>query len=203
MKFFLSLVILAAVFGAPHSAFADSADFKTGVFDPPTNPDPILPLTDIQTTTPFSVVFGGCPATIGNPPVPIVASGCFLGLNDTGQTITSLDLTFDNTTSADPNDPNALNGQDADCETTSVFVGSSSNCGLVNGSTYNLLFSGAVGLPPGAFFVITESGPNPDAFQGGEGVITITPEPNSYILLLTGMMMAGMFLFRRSLSASR
>jgi len=67
----------------------------------------------------------------------------------------------------------------------------------------NLLFTEAAGLPPGAFFVITEVGPNPDAFQGGEGVITITPEPDSYILLLTGMMMAGMFLFRRSLSASR
>jgi hypothetical protein len=188
----LPILIVAAICGMPHSAFGDSVDFHMGVLDPSF---PILPTTDIQNTSPFPVTFGGCPGFIP-------ATGCFEALNDTGQTITSLTLTFANSTSTNPTDPDVLNGQDATCDTTPIFVGSSTICGLNGNGVYDLLFSGGNGLAPGAFFILYETGPNPDAFGTGSGVVGVAPEPDSLLLFSTGVMMAALFVFRRKLFAS-
>jgi hypothetical protein len=188
----LPLLIFAAICGMPHAAFGDPVDFHMGVLDPSF---PILPTTDIRNTSPFPVTFGGCPSFIP-------ATGCFEALNDTGQTITSLTLTFANSTNPNPTDPDVLNGQPADCDTTPVFVGSSTVCGLNGNGVYDLLFLGGNGLAPGTFFILYETGPNPDAFGTGSGVVGLSPEPDSLLLFSTGAMIAAFFVFRRKLFVS-
>ncbi len=203
MKLLRTLLIAAAVSGMTLSAFGDSLDFALNVLDPPPN-FPILNTLDITSAAPFNITFGGCPQFIIKGTNP-TATGCFIGLNDTGQTITSLDLSFQNTTNSNPNDfTTVLNGQSVTCDTgngMSLF-GNVTECSPANGPNgfYNMGFDGGSGILNGQPFYIAEAGPDPTAFSGtNTGTIGFAPEPGSFVLLSTGIAMAGLLLKRRLL----
>jgi len=195
MMKFRFLFALVLVCGLCSAAKADPLDFNARVQDPP--PPPAGLTTYDLTSNTFDVTFGGCPAYITD------ATGCFLAINDTGSTMTSLDLTFLNST--DPADPGNttqyLNGQPVGCTTTeggSLF--STAACSLSTDKlTYQLDFSGGSGIADAEFFIIAEDGPDPSAFGTGSAVATLAPvpEPNSGVLLGTGAMFVGMFLIGR------
>jgi hypothetical protein len=190
MKMFRCLLAIALVCELTGVAKANPIDFHMGVLDPV--PQPTYTLVD--GTTPFAVAFGACPSNI-------VADGCFTGYNDTKDvTFTSLHITFTNTTSNDPSDQiNFLNGQTPTCDTNSPqSLFSNASCSLSpDETTYILDFFGGLGIAPGQFFFITEIGPVPNAFQGGIAEVSSVPEPNTVLLLSTGMAMIGLIIIRR------
>jgi hypothetical protein len=185
---FLALILLGGSLG---TARADTADFQFKVQDP--TPPPTLTETLVYANTPFTVTMAPC--QLGE-----AAQGCFYGLNESGQTLTTLDIGFDNSIGSAPND--FLNSQPADCVTNfggSAF--STATCGLDPGDkTYDLLFSGTPGITPNEVFTLEELGPNPDAFQGGNAIAiatAMTPEPGSIVLTFSGTLLLGFLLLRR------
>lgn len=179
---FLAAVLVLGLTGI---AKADLPDFQFKVLDPAPPPGTV----NVDGSGPFAVEFQSqnCPAG---------ATGCFFGYNDSKQTFTFLQVTFDNST--DPNDPlnftDYLNSQPAACITSptypldpqgSLFAGAS--CGLAqNGTQYLLQLFGGNGIEPGETFVLAEYGPDPSAFGVGTAIVGTTPEPGSIWLALSG-----------------
>ncbi len=196
MRVSTGLFVIALAAGLTGVAKADSVDFRMSVLDGP------ITGAFITDTTPFQVAFGNCPAALTNAG----ALGCFTGVNDTGLTISSLDLTFDNTVSAsDPTDFfNFLNGQTPNCVPSTFFSNVNSPCYLSgpsdsSSSTYVLDFAGGTGISAGTTFYIAEYDASPNAFQGGMGTVTLsgeTPEPSSILLLFTGILLIGFYVAR-------
>lgn len=193
MKLNRSLLFVAAVCGLTLSAFGDPLDFRANVLDPPNS----YPVTIINSTQ-FSMGFSACAA--GELPNGLTADGCFAAQNDSGQTWTSLDIIFPDTS--------ALGSQPASCapDASNNIFGNTS-CTLVNGFYILNFFSGSI--PSGAgnqsIFFITETGVNPDDFPDGAvvaGVGTV-PEPGSVLLLMTGMVLLGFVTAPRLRAISR
>ena len=116
------------------------------------------------------------------PPTP-ATDGCFKGFNATGETITSLEVTFADTTglgtltcdTADnpPGLPSTVFGADPTC--------------TQSGSTYTLMFSGGAGIAPDGTFIIFEDGAPPGDLGTDSATVGVaTPEPDSLLLLSTG-----------------
>ncbi len=203
MKFSCRLFVVALVCGLTGLAKADTVDFRMSVLDGP------ITGAFITDTTPFQVAFGNCPTNLSNAG----ALGCFTGVNDTGGSITSIDLTFDNTVSAtNPTDYfNFLNGQTPNCVPSTFFTNANSPCFLSGApndpsSKYILDFAGGPGIAAGTTFYIAEYDASPNAFQGGMGTVTISadaPEPSSILLLSTGVLVLGLFFARQQRTGSR
>ncbi len=189
------LFVLALFFGV--ASHAHAAGFHVGVVDPtacgPANPsicfivDGNGPLTDFQFTS--AACNSSVPTTGGTPFCLELING---SLNDVITSIT-LDLSSD-----------ALDGQEPTCDSSSTFLGS---CTTLPDGSVILTFTGIPGQPFGPtdvedIYVLGLDDPSilTDGPGGGVTVqVAATPEPDSFLLFGTGVMMAGLYLTKRPL----
>jgi hypothetical protein len=188
MKVLRYVFVMMLVCALSHVARAD--DFKLGVLDAPTT-------TIDYTGGTLNVDFSNCGHDIG----------CVTIANDSGHTLTSLVIDFSAiglTTTG-----NCLTGN------SEIFTSCTESL-IDNGTEYQFDFSGGSGIPDGSnnrnyfgddyysycnnnnnTFTIEETGENPRDF--GPLSISSTPEPASFWLLSTGVLLFGGFLYRRRL----
>jgi hypothetical protein len=194
MKLFRLLTLIALVCGLSVSALGNT--FHVKVLDPNS-----FPTVDLDGSNPsFDVSFFACDQENGGP-----NNACFSGHNDTDMTFDTLSLTFDSP---------FLAGVGADCVTNvtlSDFNNSSCPAVVPGSGEITLDFSGTPGITPNQTFIIVESndgctdpnaGPCITPDELGNVVLTATvatPEPNSFLLLGSGMMLAGAVVFGRRL----
>jgi hypothetical protein len=198
MKYLLRVLFILTLFcGVTSIARAAGIDFHTQILDPvcdPGNTSCAIGPTDLG--VPFSISLDQALCTSHIPPVTGLPTdgtpfGCFVGTNNTGTTITSFTLGFNNP---------ALDG--GSCDTTLPgVVGPSpafgiSACNVDPSGGFDITFSGG-SVGNSNQFIILEIGADPDLFDGNATPNPV-PEPNSMILFSTGaMMMTALFMKRQ------
>jgi hypothetical protein len=184
MKSLLCFCALILVIGSAAPAHA----YRINVLDPPTG----IPVT----SEPFSVVFTPCPANAAN--------GCFFGVNETGSPISTLEIIFPN--------KGILLGQTPVCGHNGLSLFQSCTSQVING--YQVFFFNVGTIANMDPFLIQEEGisvvpdpndPNGSSFPAGTSYSpagftppAVAPEPNSIVLLSTGLLLGGFFFGRKS-----
>jgi hypothetical protein len=201
MKYLLRVLFVLALF-VGFSSHAHGDNFHAQVLDPTcvTMPDAGCTLLPGDPGTPFSINLTASTCTdqfnAGNiPTLPAAPFGCFVGTNDTGQDITSIELFFDaGPLGAATCDTDLPNGAFTNAVCTPPTPGSPD-------PMYTLTFTGGTIIDSTAF-IFMESGLPATDFVGTGVVNVVTPEPDSLLLLSSGAMMmtAGLFVKRRRLA---
>ncbi len=194
MKYFVRIFFILALFCglAPLAQAQRGFDFHSTVLDP----DPTCFTSTfclINDTSPFTAVFSTDQCNQLRLPNITDDDGCFFGVNATGEEITSLTLTFSNTTGL-----GTLTCDSASNPTglpSAIF--SIATC-TPTGPTYTVTFTGGK-LDPGEAFTLFETGAPPADLGTDTAELVATPEPDSLLLFSTGAMMmtAGVFLKRQ------
>jgi len=206
MKYLRVLFLFAmALFCGSVASHAQGFNFHSTVLDPvpvcsePNPAPPGGPNNDclIKDLNPFNVVFSQDECTaLNNPPGVNIPDGpndgCFLGINDTGVLITTLSLILPDTT--DLNSVSCDLAGDPPGPPGPIF--NNPTCSETDG-VFKLMFSGGDGIGIGAAFIIFESGAPPTDLGTGQGQLGAAPEPDSLLLLSTGVMMSGLYLAKR------
>jgi hypothetical protein len=195
------LFVLTLVCGFSSFARASSVNFHVQVLDPNVCFSDPAACIIFNASDPISVSLNAATCKIaGVPNLPSGSDyGCAILFNFTlpPENITSLNVTF-----------SGLGDLTFDCPTTaSASIFSQSSCGSSGPGTDTFsFFNGS--LPFLGEAVIYESGVSPDLFEDGTGNVNQppfvpTPEPDSILLLSTGVMMFGgaYFAKRRQLFA--
>jgi hypothetical protein len=213
------LFVLALLCGGSSLAHASGIDFRMTVLDPPAeavcNPAGIPQGSPGNTNctvftggdiSPINLSQAACNgAGIGNG-LTSGTYGCFVVDNESGDTITSLELGFliAPLTTTPQCDSGGQVGNGGTVIPSALNVVS---CGPdpSNPLDYALDFAGGAGVAPGSALIVFEQGENPGDFQGGSGTIGVgvTPEPDSLLLFSTGVMMAGLYMSRRFLTTAK
>jgi hypothetical protein len=182
MKLLRYLFAITLVCSLSHVARAD--DYAMVIIDPV----PLNTITTYDITTvgsPVAAAWSSCaPGELPNGSPSY--DGCISFLNGTGTTLTGFDLVVPDT--------GGVVGQTASCPTTDpndIFTNINCPPNPVNGD-WTLTFGGG-SIAAGEYFVIAEDGvPDPTTFPT-TNAIGVTPEPNSFWLLSTGVLSLGFF----------
>jgi hypothetical protein len=190
MKHLLRILFVLALFcGVTRHAHAN--DFHMGATDPnqcgPGDFSGCSIINANDTVTGFVFDMAAC-SNHAIDPAP-AGSSCIALFNDSGETITSITLTIPDS---------VLDGLNPVCDTTPTFVGTT--CSVVPGGIDTFVFTGIPGNPFGPddtedFYLL---GIDPTIFDNNATIaVASTPEPDSLLLLSTGVMMAGLYLAKR------
>jgi hypothetical protein len=187
MKHLLRILFVLALFcGVTRHAHAN--DFHMGATDPnfcsPADPSSCF-VVDSGPLTGFVFTTDGC--SMSNAPS---GAFCVALFNGTGQIITAITLTI--LTADIPPDQTAI------CDTTAEFTGS---C-FTSGDDSVFSFTDGNFQPRGTEVIYVLPDPddtdfNPSFLSAASVTVTETPEPDSLLLLSTGVMMAGLYLAKR------
>jgi hypothetical protein len=184
----LSILTLMLVVAAP--AYASGINI---IFDPPPAPPQVGNLYILTGPGPFAVSFGSCDPSV-NPAIPVALqgfAGCMAFLNETGMPVGDVNLSF-----VVPND-SPLIGQTLGCTSLDAFL-SSNTCDQIGalsaGQTVNFDFLGGMGVPNFSAFFIAEDG----ALLPPLDIAVPAYDPNTLVLLGTGIALMAAFAMRRS-----
>jgi hypothetical protein len=199
MKYlFRALFVVALFCGVTSHSWAAGLDFHAQVLDPlcaPGNTACALGPSDIGVPFSISLDAGNCsthiPPVTGLPAPGGTPFGCFFGTNLTGGPITSFTLGFNNPSLNSDTCDTTLPGTVSPSPAFSI-----SGCAVDPNGGFDLTFSGG-SIANTNGFVILEIGEDPSLFNGSATANAPTPEPDSLLLLSTGVMMAGMYLARQ------
>ena len=208
MKYLLALFLFVIALSCGSvTSHAQGIDFHTTVLDPTCPIDNSVcgvDVSDLGVPFPVSFTQQNCTTEGINGPGGSIPYGCFIGTNFTGGTITSFSLDFTSS---------ALLGATCDTQTpgitftpTSPITGPAfgvSGCTPDRNGGFDVSFSGGNIVYPRQF-VILEIGVTPcpvgtvsaDCLSAS-ATADPTPEPNSLLLLSTGVMMSGLYLAKR------
>ncbi len=184
IRVILMLALFCALFCAVPASHA--VGFHATVLDPVCTDPTECQLHAVDLGVPFPVVLGVQACTdAGVSPLPDGPFGCFVGTNLTGSNITSFTLDFLAIT--------GVTGCDTDITDISPPVAFSvSHCAGDGDGGFLLTFTGG-SIIPGHSLIVLEEGVSPDLFVGSATADPV-PEPDSLLLLSTGVMMTGMYL---------
>lgn len=196
MKYLRVLILLSlALFCGSKTSHAQF-DFHATVLDPACTDPTECQLHAVDLGVPFAVALGTQACTdAGVMPTPTGLYGCFVGTNLTGGNITSFVLDFANIPTITGCDTNVTN------VTQPPVAFSVSNCVVDGSGGYDLTFSGG-SIIPGHSLIILEEGVAPGDFRG-MGTVNPTPEPDSLLLLSTGVMMTGLYVAKQRYTAKQ
>jgi hypothetical protein len=184
LRVLFGLVLVCGV-----ASHARAQDFHAGLADPntcgPVNTSACTIVDAMGSITGFQFSNAACtaPEVPAAPPTPY----CIDLFNETAFNITSVTLSIPNS---------ALGGLTPVCDTTMAFTGS---CSMSGGTD---IFSFLGNFKPGTvvdLYIFATDTPNfdPTVIDENATITVATPEPDSLLLLFTGVMMAGLYLAKR------
>jgi hypothetical protein len=196
MKYLLRVLFILAL-SCGLAGHARAVDFHATVLDPVcfTTPDATCTLLPTDPGTPFNITLNALTCSdqhVSGLPTDGTPFGCFAGVNDTGFAITSIDVSFDGSLLSGAGCDTNVPGATGPTGGGPAFSISSCIAPSPGDPNFDLTFTGG-SIGRTQTFVLIETGIDPADFVG-TATVGVTPEPESLLLLSTGLMMAAGYL---------